>query len=333
MRRTKLVCTIGPGTSSMEKMKRLIELGMNVARLNTSHGTLEEHRELIQRLKALREHLNVPLAIMLDLEGPKIRLGELCEFSQELKEGERILLTCEGGPSVGGKVLPLQLDNLEFLKPGVDVLIDDGRIRLKIEDVLNEKTASAVVKVGGEVSSHKGVNVPDADLPFPSLSEKDKEFIKLGVEESVEYFAVSFVRKPTDVMEARRLISALGGNALVISKIETRHAVRNLEEIISVSDGVMVARGDLGVELSVEEVPIVQKRIIELGNRYGIPTITATQMLDSMVRQPYPTRAETSDIANAILDGTDAVMLSNETAVGKYPFEAVQVIKDRKSVV
>lgn len=325
MRKTKLVCTIGPSTSSMERMKKLIELGMNVARLNTSHGSLDEHRELILRLKALREHLKVPLAIMIDLEGPKIRLGRFPQEPVILSKGGKVVLTCENTAG-NERVLPLQLDTLDFLKPGMGVLIDDGRVSLRVDRVLDSKHVEAVVQVGGEVSTHKGVNIPEADLPLPSLDEKDVEFLKLGVEEGAEYFALSFVRKPTDVMEARRVVSSLGGSSLIISKIETRQAMKNLEEIVSVSDGVMVARGDLGVELSVEEVPLAQKRIIELGNRYGIPAITATQMLDSMVHRPFPTRAEASDIANAVLDGTDAVMLSNETAVGEYPFEAVRVI-------
>jgi len=326
MRRTKLVCTIGPRTHSMEMMKKLVEAGMNVARLNSSHGTIDEHREYIRRLKAIRDHLKIPLAIMIDLEGPKIRLGSLGGKEIELSKGQTIVLTRE--EVVGDEEkLPVVYEHLtNDLEKGDVILINDGKVKLEVLERIDGNSLKCLVKVGGTVGDHKGVNLPGVKLSLPSLTDKDKEFITLGVEEKVDYFALSFVRTEMDVMEARRLIKRHGSNIPIIAKIETKQAMQHLENIATVADGLMVARGDLGVELSVEEVPMAQKRIIKVANRYSIPVITATQMLDSMVSKPVPTRAEASDIANAILDGTDAVMLSNETAVGEYPLEAVDVI-------
>ncbi|MDI3523562.1 pyruvate kinase [Kosmotoga sp.] len=325
MRKTKIVCTVGPATENPDMLKKLIEAGMNVVRLNTSHDDLEHHRRRIRTVKKIREELAVPITILLDLAGPKIRTGDFSSDTVVLKKGDLFTLTTEDivgddkRVSVSYKKLPSEVNSGDF------ILVNDGKIKLRVVET-NETEIKTTVVNGGEITHRRGINVPGIDLGIEALTLKDKEFIKLGIEEGVDYFALSFVRKPEDVIEAKKIISSFGGSIPIISKIETVQALKRIESIAEVSDGLMVARGDLGVEIPVEEVPIAQKKIIRAGNKNRIPVITATQMLESMIENPVPTRAETTDISNAIIDGTDAVMLSAETSVGKYPIEAVSVM-------
>ncbi|NLI05839.1 MAG: pyruvate kinase, partial [Thermotogaceae bacterium] len=304
---------------------KLVFRGMNVARLNTTHGDLEEHRERIRRIKEVRNSLKVPLSLLLDLSGPKIRTGSFKKERVELLPGRDFLLTTstiegdETGVSVNYDRLPGEV------KPGHVILMDDGKIKLKVLST-DERCILTKVINGGVVTHRRGINLPGIDISIPAVTEKDRGFIKLGIEEEVDYFALSFVRKAEDVILARQIVTDSRGSIPIISKIETAQALKSIEEIAAVSDGLMVARGDLGVEIPVEEVPIAQKKIIKFGNYHRIPVITATQMLESMIENPVPTRAETTDITNAIVDGSDAIMLSGETSIGKHPLEAVSVM-------
>ncbi|OAA31079.1 pyruvate kinase [Kosmotoga arenicorallina S304] len=325
MRKTKIVCTIGPATESPEMIKKLILAGMNVARLNTSHDTPDHHRERIRTIKRIRDELGIPVAILLDLSGPKLRTGTFNNDNVSLHKGQKFSLTTENiigdsnGVSVNYPLLPREVN------PGDIILLNDGKVKLKVLDT-SEKSITTEVLNDAEITHHRGINVPGIDLSINAVTKKDEVYIKLGVEEGVDYFALSFVRKPEDVKKAREIINSHGSNIPVVSKIETSQALSKITEISEVSDGLMVARGDLGVEIPVEEVPIAQKKIIKAGNRHRIPVITATQMLESMIENPTPTRAEATDISNAILDGTDAIMLSAETSIGNYPIEAVCVM-------
>ncbi|HAA86065.1 MAG TPA: pyruvate kinase [Kosmotogaceae bacterium] len=325
MRKTKIVCTIGPATESSEMLELLARKGMNVARLNTSHGDVESHRATIRTIKKVRDQLSLPIAILLDLSGPKLRTGDFCDDLIELKEGQEFVLTTDkivgdaSRVSVNYEQLPREVNE------GDEILLDDGKVKLVVTNV---KTPEIYTRVedGGQITHRRGINIPGAELGISAVTEKDERFIELGAQEQVDFFALSFVRKPDDVKKARRMQESLDIDIPIISKIETKRALHCIEEIALVSDGLMVARGDLGVEIPVEEVPIAQKRIIRAGNLRRIPVITATQMLESMIENPVPTRAETTDISNAILDGTDAVMLSAETSIGKYPDRAVSVM-------
>jgi pyruvate kinase len=325
MRKTKIVCTIGPATESLEMLTKLVFRGMNVARLNTTHGDLEEHRERIRRIKEVRNSLKAPLSLLLDLSGPKIRTGSFKRERIELLSGRDFLLTTstiegdETGVSINYDRLPGEV------KPGHVILMDDGKIKLKVVSTDENHILTKIVN-GGTVTHRRGINLPGIDISIPAVTEKDRRFIKLGIEEEVDYFALSFVRKAEDVILARQIVTDSHGSIPIISKIETAQALKSIEEIAAVSDGLMVARGDLGVEIPVEEVPIAQKKIIKFGNYNRIPVITATQMLESMIENPVPTRAETTDITNAIIDGSDAVMLSGETSIGKHSLEAVSVM-------
>ncbi len=325
MRKTKIVCTIGPATESAEMLRDLMLKGMNVARLNTTHGEIEQHRKRIERLKELRKSMKAPLTILLDLSGPKIRTGSFSEDMVELIPGKEFRLTTnrvvgdENKVSVNYERLPLEV------REGNTILMDDGKIRLKVLHTDNENVYTRIVN-GGSITHRRGINLPGINISIPAVTDKDREFIKLGVETGVDYFALSFVRKAEDVLLARDIVKSTGRYIPIISKIETAQALRNIESISSVSDGLMVARGDLGVEIPVEDVPVAQKKIIGAGNFNRIPVITATQMLESMIENPVPTRAEATDITNAIIDGTDAIMLSGETSIGKYPLEAVSVM-------
>jgi len=326
MRKTKIVCTIGPASDSPEMLKKLIAAGMNVARLNFSHGSHEEHLKRIKAIRRAADEMNANVAILLDTKGPEIRVGRLAEEPVELVDGQTIVLTTEdvvGDASripVSYKLLP------EDVRVGSDILLDDGLIGLKVVGI-DGPDIRCVVEHGGLLYGRKGVNVPGTSLRLPGITEKDAEDIRFGIEQDIDFIAASFVRKAADVVEIRELLEAHDAQHIqIISKIENREGVDHLEEILEVSDGLMVARGDLGVEIPPEEVPIIQKRIIEACNVAGKPVITATQMLDSMQRNPRPTRAEASDVANAIFDGTDAIMLSGETAVGKYPVESVRTM-------
>jgi pyruvate kinase len=320
-RRTKIVCTIGPASSSPETIDRLVEAGLDAARLNFSHGTPDQHAEWAELVRAAQKRSGRPLALMADLQGPKLRIGDLAD-PLVLVEGDQVDVTSEANGEP--RNLPISPPVLQqVLLPGHDVLIDDGRVRLRIDEVDNVR-ARATVLVGGPVESHKGVNLPGVAVPIPSLTEKDLRDLEFALELGVDYVALSFVRSADDIRSLRELLQAASSNALAIAKIEKAEALEDLEAIISASDAVMVARGDLGVEIGPAAVPLVQKRIILSALEHGKPAITATQMLESMIRHPEPSRAEASDVANAVLDGTSALMLSGETAMGNYPVESVQ---------
>jgi len=326
MRKTKIVCTIGPSSESLENTKKLITAGMNVARLNFSHGDFEEHGRRIRTIREACKDLNKTVAILLDTKGPEIRLGKLKEEPIELEQGEYITLTTE--EILGDKDrIPVTYANLpNDISVGSSILIDDGLIGLTVLAINGTEIKCQIIN-SGPIKSKKGVNVPGAAISMPGLTEKDIGDIKFGIENGIDFIAASFVRRASDVLEIRELLERHDARHVqIISKIENQQGVDNLDEILEVSDGLMVARGDLGVEIPAEEVPLVQKQMIEKCNRAGKPVITATQMLDSMQRNPRPTRAEASDVANAIFDGTDAIMLSGETAAGKYPMESVQTM-------
>jgi pyruvate kinase len=320
-RRTKIVATIGPATDSPEMMRALVHAGMDAARLNFSHGTHDEHAECARLVRAAQEEEGRPLAIIADLQGPKLRLGELGE-PVELEEGQQVEIV--GAESRTDSELPVSPEVIgEVLQPGHEVLIDDGLVRLRVEAVRNGRAQCAVV-VGGVVSSHKGVNLPGVPVPIPSLTQKDVDDLEFALDLGVDYVALSFVRSAADVRDLQELIKAAGSHAHVIAKIEKAEAVEALDAVLIETDAVMVARGDLGVEIGPASVPLVQKRIIRKALERGKPVITATQMLESMIHHAEPTRAEASDVANAILDGSSAVMLSGETAIGEYPIESVR---------
>ncbi len=329
MKNTKVVCTIGPASESEEILKRLIEEGMDVARLNFSHGTHEEHLVKIKRLKKLRRALGVPLAIALDTKGPEIRLGNFKDHQPvSLHRGDAITLTTrtiEGSAeavSISYQGLPADV------KPGARILIDDGLVELQVESVTDDTDIHCRAMNYGEISDHKGVNVPGTNVKLPAITPQDRADILFGLEAGIDIIFASFIRTSSDVLEIRQLLEENGGSEIqIFPKIESQQGVQNLEEILPSCDGIMVARGDLGVEIPTQEVPLVQKQIIRMANNAGKPVITATQMLDSMSRNPRPTRAEVNDVANAILDGSDAIMLSGETAAGLYPAESVRQMR------
>jgi len=324
LRRTKIVATIGPATSSPEMLKAIIEAGATTLRLNFSHGTHADHQRNIRLIRQTAFELNQPVAILQDLQGPKIRLGRFENGSIVLAKGDRFILT--NRQVVGTQEIScVTYEYLaEEVPPGAKILLDDGRVEMVVEETNREKgDLLCRVTVGGKLSNNKGVNFPGVYLSIKAMTDKDREDLMFGLDQGVDWVALSFVRNPQDLIEIKELISSTGKQVPVIAKIEKHEAIEQMEAVLALCDGVMVARGDLGVELPAEDVPVLQKRLIATANRLGIPIITATQMLDSMVSNPRPTRAEVSDVANAILDGTDAVMLSNETAVGSYPVEAV----------
>ena len=323
-RRTKIVATIGPATSSPEMLKGIIEAGATTLRLNFSHGTHADHQRSIRLIRQTAFELNRPVAILQDLQGPKIRLGRFETGSIILAKGDRFTLTnrlIEGTQEISC----VTYDYLaEEVPVGSNILLDDGKVEMVVEEINREKgDLHCRVTVPGKLSNNKGVNFPGVYLSIKAMTDKDREDLMFGLDQGVDWVALSFVRNPQDIIEIKELISSTGKNVPVVAKIEKHEAIEQMEAVLSLCDGVMVARGDLGVELPAEDVPVLQKRLIATANRLGIPIITATQMLDSMVSNPRPTRAEVSDVANAILDGTDAVMLSNETAVGSFPIEAV----------
>ncbi len=325
MRRTKIVCTIGPSTDSEELIGKLINEGMDVARLNLSHGSREEHLRRLKMIRAVSDMMNRNVGLLFDTRGPKVRTGNLAEGSVILKDGAEIILTTEN--IVGNKDrLSVTYPGLhQDLKAGCTVLIDDGLIILEVISVEGREIKCRIMH-GGELRSYKGLNTPGTRINLPAISEEDRIDIELALENEVTFLAASFTRSSEDIVEIRRLVEELGGDIMIIAKIESREGVDNFDSILEISDGIMVARGDLGVEIPTEEVPLLQKQFISKCNRLGKPVITATQMLDSMIRNPRPTRAEASDVANAIFDGTDAVMLSGETAIGRFPIEAVKTM-------
>ncbi|MBE9121821.1 pyruvate kinase [Tychonema sp. LEGE 07199] len=324
LRRTKIVATIGPATSNPQVLRNLIEAGATTLRLNFSHGTEEDHQRSIRLIRQTSFELNQPVAILQDLQGPKIRLGRFETGSIVVKNGDSFILTSR--PVVGTELISsVTYETLASEVPeGATILLDDGKVEMRVEKV--DRGGGELfcrVVVGGPLSNNKGVNFPGVYLSIKALTDKDRKDLMFGLDQGVDWVALSFVRNPQDMLEIKELIASAGKQVPVIAKIEKHEAIEQMEEILALCNGVMVARGDLGVELPAEDVPILQKRLIATSNRMGIPVITATQMLDSMVNNPRPTRAEISDVANAILDGTDAVMLSNETAVGNFPVEAV----------
>jgi pyruvate kinase len=327
LRRTKIVATIGPATSSAEVLRELIEAGATTLRLNFSHGTHDDHQRSIRLIRQVSFELNQPVGILQDLQGPKIRLGKFENGSIVLAKGDPYILTSRIQPGTQEISCVTYEPLADEVPEGATILLDDGRVEMVVEkvDPANRNLHCRVV-VGGVLSNNKGVNFPGVYLSIRAMTDKDREDLMFGLDQGVDWVALSFVRNPQDVLEIKELIASAGKVVPVIAKIEKHEAIEQMEAVLSLCDGVMVARGDLGVELPAEDVPILQKRLIATANRLGIPVITATQMLDSMVSNPRPTRAEISDVANAILDGTDAVMLSNETAVGKFPVQAVETM-------
>jgi pyruvate kinase len=325
IRHTKIVCTIGPASDSEHMIAKLIAAGMNVARLNFSHGTPEYQRDVIRKIKSIRKDLNKPVAILQDLQGPKIRIGIIEDGVVQLRPGQEFVLTTNNVPGTANSA-SVSLQSLPYeVKTGHPILLADGNIELRVERVLPPDIHCRVV-VGGQLSSHKGINLPASEVHVDSLTKKDRDDIVIGLEEGVDAVALSFVRTANDILICRNVIEGHGRHLPIVAKIEKAQAVDNIDSILEVSQGIMVARGDLGVEIDLEKVPLVQKSIIRKCNAVGKPVITATQMLLHMVDNPRPTRAEATDVANAILDGTDAVMLSEETAAGKYAAEAVMMM-------
>ncbi|HET9626507.1 MAG TPA: pyruvate kinase [Kofleriaceae bacterium] len=325
MPRAKIVCTLGPASSTPERIGELIDAGMSVARLNFSHGTHDDHAKMLQIVRSEAERRGKAIAVLLDLQGPKIRVGKIVNGQIELKPGAELTITTENILGEGNRVSTTYAGLPHDVKPGDQILLDDGYLALAVTAVAGNEVKTVVV-TGGMLKNNKGINLPGVDVSAPALSEKDRTDIGFALRHGVDYVALSFVRRAEDVLEAKRLLTFDGNTIPVISKIEKPQALERLGEIIDVSDGIMVARGDLGVELGPEKVPLWQKRIIEETNKRGKIVITATQMLESMITQPRPTRAEASDVANAVLDATDALMLSAESASGQYPVEAIKTM-------
>ncbi len=351
MKRTKIVATIGPASETKTMIKSLIKAGMNVARLNFSHGTYEHHQLLINNLRSVSDQTKANLALIQDLQGPRIRIGDVAEEGIKVDKGDQVILVPENH-IVPIKALnlyvPIQYPELyQEVKVGHPVLIDDATIELQVK-AIKHKAIHCQVKVGGIIKSHKGMNFPQSLIKCPPITDKDWQDLDFGIKNNVEYVAMSFVKDPEDIYKLRRKIFSLerkyghvikgdlkkpsatgkvsGVHTRIIAKIERREAVKNFNKILEAADGIMVARGDLGIEMPFEDLPLIQKKIIDKCRKAGKPVIVATQMLDSMIRNPVPTRAEVSDVANAILDGTDAIMLSGESATGKYPLKAVQAM-------
>ena len=326
MRRTKIVCTLGPSTDKEEVLRNLMKNGMNVARMNFSHGTHEEQKARLDMIKKLREELNLPVAALLDTKGPEIRIGDVEGGKLELKPGQEFTLTTEEMLGTEKKVTITYKELYKDVEPGDSILIDDGLIGMEVVRI-DESDIVCRVKNGGFISNHKGVNVPGVELNMPFVSPKDLADIVFAVEQDYDFIAASFTRTAEDIMEIRKMLQEHGGEKIhIIAKLENKQGVKNCEDILRVADGIMIARGDMGVEIPLEEVPVIQKELIRKAMHMGKPVITATQMLDSMMKNPRPTRAETSDVANAIYQGTSAIMLSGETAAGAYPIEAVQTM-------
>ena len=326
LHRTKIVATIGPASSSRSMLMQMVQRGMNVARLNFSHGSYETHSEMVALLRSVSEELNTPITILQDLQGPKIRVGMLPDEGIALKVGEQLTLVPESEYQDSPGTVSIDYPYLaEEAKPGEQILLDDGLLELEIVAIDGFATICKVVE-GGILKSRKGVNLPSRNLRLPSITEKDQKDLEFGISQGIDWVSLSFVRQAEDIRCLKQFIAERNGDIPVMAKIEKPQAIANLDEIIAECDGLMVARGDLGVEMKPEKVPFLQKEIIRKCNLKNIPVITATQMLDSMINNPRPTRAEASDVANAIIDGTDAVMLSGESAVGKYPLKAVEML-------
>jgi pyruvate kinase len=326
MKRTKIVATIGPSSASKDTLKEMISSGMNVCRINFSHGAYEDHRNVVKYVRELNEELNTNVAILADLQGPKIRTGEMQEGGVELVVGADILIQTESiigseeSFSINYEKLP------QDVQKGESILLDDGKLMLEVQNTDGKKQIICKVIQGGILSSKKGVNFPNTKISMPSLTAKDESDLDFAIAEDVDWIGLSFVRAAEDIVDLKQRISAQGGKARVIAKIEKPEALQCIDEIVKVSDGLMVARGDLGVEIPYQNVPLTQKMLINKGIRYAKPVIVATQMMESMITQMTPTRAEVNDVANAVLDGADAVMLSGETSVGNYPVEVINAM-------
>ena len=328
MRKTKIICTMGPAVDNEEMLRALMLTGMDAARFNFSHGTHESHLATLNKVRRIRDELGAAVATILDTKGPEIRIKTFENGPVTLREGDKFTLTTRDVPGDAGIVSVTYADLHKELESGCRVLIDDGLIELTVDGIQGQDIA-CTVRSGGTLSNNKSINIPGVSIHLPSLTEKDRDDLRFAAEQDFDFVAASFVRKASDVEDIRACLRECGGEHIrIISKIENREGVDNLEEIIAASDGLMVARGDLGVEIPAYEVPILQKRMIKETSMAGKPVITATQMLDSMIRNPRPTRAEVSDVANAVFDGTSCVMLSGETASGKHPVEAVQTMVD-----
>ena len=326
MRKTKIICTLGPAVDNEEMVRALIRGGMNAARFNFSHGSHPEHLERLNRLKAVRDSMGCPVATILDTKGPEIRIKSFETKSIALEAGDRFVLTTDDVVGDSSRVSVTYDKLYEELTPGQEILIDDGLVAIRV-DAIEGHDICCTVENGGTLSANKSINIPGVHIHLPALTEKDVADIRFGVENDFDYIAASFVRRADDVKAVRQVLHECGGDDIkIIAKIENQEGVDNLDEILAAADGIMVARGDLGVEISAARVPILQKKMIRKGMQAGKPVITATQMLDSMMRNPRPTRAEVSDVANAVFDGTSCVMLSGETAGGKYPVEALSAM-------
>ncbi|MCI8978927.1 pyruvate kinase [bacterium 1xD8-48] len=325
MRKTKIICTIGPACEAEEKLRELMLAGMNVARFNFSHGTHEEHKIKFERVNKISSELGLQVATLLDTKGPEIRLGDIEGGKTELVSGRKFTLTTEEIIGNSEKASITYANLKDDISVGTTILIDDGLIEMTV-DAIEENDIICTVVNGGPISNHKGVNVPGAVLSMPYISDVDRSDIMFGCDMGFDFLAASFVRCREDILEVRKILDEQQSTMKIIAKIENMQGIRNLEEILTVSDGIMVARGDMGVEIPMEEVPVIQKRMIKMAERMGKHVITATQMLESMIKNPRPTRAEATDIANAIYDGTTAIMLSGESAAGRYPTEAVKTM-------
>ncbi|MDQ3290407.1 MAG: pyruvate kinase, partial [Bacteroidota bacterium] len=322
--KTKIIATVGPASNQYDMLKALVMEGADVFRLNFSHGKHADHQHVVNTVRQINQELGTNICLMQDLQGPKIRLGDVENGMVQIHSGDRIKLVCDYSVSTATRLSTIYLDLAKDVKPGDAILIDDGKIELKVLATDNDKEVDVEVIYGGPVKPRKGINLPDTSVSAPSLTEKDIEDLHFGLDNDVEWVALSFVRRAEDIHEIKRIISERGKKTMVIAKIEKPEAIRNIDEIIAVTDGIMVARGDLGVEIAAEEVPMLQKMMIDKCNKAGKPVIVATQMMESMITNARPTRAETNDVANAVLDGADAVMLSAETAAGSYPVETVR---------
>lgn len=326
MRKTKIICTLGPAVDNEEILRKLMIKGMDVARINFSHGTYEEHKTRIDLFNKVRGELRLPIPLLLDTKGPEIRTGKFATGEVQLNEGDSFILVNEDIVGDNTKCTVTYKELYKDIRKGGRILINDGLVELEVTYIKGRDIYCTVLN-GGAIGNNKGINVPDVEIHLPSITEKDIDDIIFGIENGFDFIAASFVRKAGDVIEIKKVLEKHGGNSIkVIAKIENREGIQNFDEIIKVADGIMVARGDLGVEIPVEEVPVVQKQLIEKCYINGKPVITATQMLDSMIRNPRPTRAEASDVANAIYDGTSVIMLSGETAAGKYPVETLEMM-------
>lgn len=323
--KTKIVCTIGPSSRSKSILKKMITHGMNVARLNFSHGTLEDHRQEIQHIRSLAAELNRIITVLIDLPGPKIRIGKLKSEPLLLQKGKNVVLTKKNVLGTAS-VIPVNYENLTAsLSKGSTIYLNDGFIQLRVQEISKEEVNCKVI-IGGQLLSYKGLNIPETRIKIDPVTVRDLDFVDFGLKAGVDTFGLSFVEKADDILKIKEFARKKGKSIQVVAKIERVEAVKNIEDILDVADAIMIARGDLGVQIPIEDVPVVQKSIIRRANLLGRPVITATQMLESMTENIRPTRAEVADVANAILDGTDAVMLSEETAIGSYPVEAVEMM-------